>query len=144
MKKLYKIICVITAVIIMSACCVYAREACNLTVNGTPSESAAYCEEDGTVYVPVRTVAEANGYSVLWNEERQTVTTSNKSMIFVIRLGSVLCCQDWTKTIVLDAQPKIINDMTMISVNTAEKFFNVSCECDTYSHEVIVTAKQEG
>ncbi|ARE86275.1 hypothetical protein CLFO_05970 [Clostridium formicaceticum] len=78
--------------------------------------------ENGRTLAPFRTISEALGYAVEWDNTNQSITLQNSEKIICLQIGlneaSVDIFDDGKKaeTILLDVPPKLINGRTFVPV----------------------------
>jgi hypothetical protein len=76
---------------------------------------AAYVNEKGTVMVPIRAIAEALGYDVIWNNEQRSIELGNKGISFKIGEDSYLYLK--TAPIQLGTAPEIKEGSTYVPIS---------------------------
>lgn len=76
---------------------------------------AAYVNEKGTVMVPIRAIAEALGYDVIWNNEQRSVELGNKGISFKIGEDNYLYLK--TAPIQLGTAPEIKEGSTYVPIS---------------------------
>lgn len=96
-----------------------AQAAYQLKVNGESVEGQAY-EKGELVMVPLRSVSEALGFTVVWNEEAQTIDMDNGSVKTTITIGEDLYFKasseavGLTDSLPLGAAPELREDRTYV------------------------------
>ena len=86
--------------------------------------------ENGTTLVPFRTILEALGASVEWNEETKTIICRKNTKSVIMQIGSKKMTVD--KTVHnLDVPPKIINNRTLIPLRAVSQAFDAKIEWDS-------------
>jgi hypothetical protein len=76
---------------------------------------AAYVNEKGTIMVPIRAIAEALGYDVIWNNEQRSVELGNKGISFKIGEDNYLYLK--TAPIQLGTAPEIKEGSTYVPIS---------------------------
>ncbi|AEG60903.1 copper amine oxidase N-terminal domain-containing protein [Desulforamulus ruminis] len=79
---------------------------------------APYVKEDGTVMVPMRTIAEALGFEVTWNSEKQGVLLDNH---ITLTLGQDYYTYLETAPVKLGAAPEVIGGKTFVPLQFFKK-----------------------
>jgi hypothetical protein len=96
--------------------------------------------EDGIVLVPLRGVFESLGATVSWDDETKTVFISYGENSVLLQINNNHIFKN-SETIALDIPAKIINDRTMITLNTVEIALNVSTNWDAQSNTVHIISE---
>lgn len=97
---------------------IYDVSGANIVVNGKKIEApSAYNNESGIIMVPIRSIAEALGYSVSWNGQLHSVMVGNDVSIKIDIDDYII---SGTTSIKLGTPPQIKNDRTFVPLN----FFN--------------------
>lgn len=135
MKRVFAIL---LALCLMCGFSASAEGGASIFLRGTEMEFRADTDRTGTVYIPVREVAEQLGYKVTWNEARGTVTLMGDAGNFLIHSGSEIACKNQAQTIVLGSLVKHINAKTMMTPTAFQKMLGISCTFDEYANAVIV------
>ncbi len=93
--------------------------------------------EKGTTLVPFRAILEELGASVEWNEKNRTITCRKKSIKVIMKIGSKEMLVN-SKKVILDVEPKIINNRTLIPLRAVSQAFDAEVEWnpDTYTAEI--------
>jgi len=141
MKKLLGLI--LTVCMILSVCVVpaYADSTIKITVDGKYVDCAAYGQEpvaiNGTTLVPLRSVFEALGATVLWDGNTQSVVSTRHNDIIVLTLNSKqMIVNDEVKTLSVPAQS--MNERTMVPVRAIAEAFGCEVKWDGATSTVIV------
>lgn len=135
MKRIFAILLVLC---LMCGYMASAENNASISVRGALMNFHADTDRTGTVYIPVREVAEQLGYKVTWNAERGTVTLMGDAGNFLIHSGSEIACKNQAQTIVLGSLVKHINAKTMMTPSAFQKMLGISCTFDEYVNTVIV------
>lgn len=96
-----------------------------IALNGKELADVKLLPKYGTLYVPLRAVAEALGYTVTWNEAAQTATVYNGPRSAVCTIGSY----DYGKQrmrVKLQYTPELIDGVTMVPVEMLEYVMDYS------------------
>ncbi len=93
--------------------------------------------EKGTTLVPFRAILEELGASVEWNEKNRTIICRKKNITVIMKIGSKEMSVN-SKKVILDVEPKIINNRTLIPLRAVSQAFNaeVKWNPDTYTAEI--------
>ncbi len=98
-----------------------------IAMNGKELADVKLIEKNNTLYVPLRKVAEALGYTVTWNNDAQTAAVYNGARSAVCTIGS----EDYGKQkmrIKLQYVPELIDGVTMVPVEMLEHVLDYSCK----------------
>lgn len=124
MKK--SIFCLILILLLCCSVPVFASEAIKIFINGielkTPVNSV---NENGTTLVPMRSIFEALGMTVEWDNETQTVVGENDKVAIRLSIGNKAAYVNGVEKELLSA-PQIINGSTMVPI----RFVSESTGCE--------------
>ncbi|MGM9551225.1 MAG: leucine-rich repeat protein [Clostridia bacterium] len=128
---------------------VYNYSPISVTINGETVDFSTYGKEpvikNDRTLVPLRSIFEALGTEVYWNEETRTVTAVTNDNKIVLTIGSDRILVNGEEK-VLDAVPEIINDRTMIPLRAVSEAFGCSVHWndDTQTVEIIEHNEAQG
>lgn len=88
--------------------------------------------------VPLRTIFEALGASVDWNEETRTVTSSKGSAYVSLTVDSADMSVNGT-SVALDAPACVIDGRTLVPIRAVSEAYNTSVDWDAASRTVYIT-----
>lgn len=86
---------------------------------------------DGRTLVPLRTISEALGATVNWNNETQTVTIKRNETAVLMSIGQNIFYKN-NEPISLDVAPIIKNDRTLVPIRAIAEAFNCVVVWDDY------------
>lgn len=92
--------------------------------------------------VPARTVFEAMGAKVKWDEETQTVTVKKKKKSISMIIGGEIINQDG-QVIDSEAAPVVLNDRTLVPIRLIAEFLGAQVEWDENANSVYITEKEK-
>ena len=94
----------------------------------------------GSVFVPIRDIAEYLGYEIIWNAETSAVTISGEGKALVLMEGRTDALTD-EGCIFLPGEPLIIHDKMMVPIRIVMEFFGyyVSWESDLSGEYVVIS-----
>ncbi len=96
----------------------------DIVVNNKKIEApSAYANDQGTVMVPLRAIAEALGYDVTWNGDIQSVTVGNG---ISLTIGKDNYIYMKTAPIQLGTAPTVINEKTFVPLSFFQEVARVS------------------
>lgn len=90
---------------------------------------------DGRTLVPMRTIFEALGATVEWDEKTQTITATGKDIAIKMQIGSNILSKNGQST-QLDVSPQLIDGRTMVPVRAVSDCFNVLVDWNGYTQTV--------
>ena len=93
--------------------------------------------ENGRVLVPLRTIFEALGADVEWNDSTQTVTAAKDNITVTLTIGSDTLIKNGTN-IKLDVPAKIIGGRTMVPARAVSESFGAEVGWDQNSQTVTI------
>lgn len=88
--------------------------------------------------VPLRTIFEALGASVDWNEETRTVTSAKNSTYVSLTVDSADMSVNGT-SVALDAPACVIDGRTLVPIRAISEAYNTSVDWDASSRTVYIT-----
>lgn len=101
-------------------------------------ESASAVVVDGTTLVPARSISEALGATVTWDESSQTVECVSDTVTVTMKIGN--CIARVNDTIhILNVPPQIIGGKTMIPARFIAEAFGASVNWDPYTKSVRIS-----
>ena len=80
-------------------------------------------------FVPIRSIIDAFGGDVVWEESSQTVTLTMNSDVITLKIGSNIAYLNGEKE-TLDVSPVIINERTMLPIRFIAEGFNLGVAWD--------------
>lgn len=83
--------------------------------------------------VPARTIFEAMGAKVKWDEETQTVTVKKKKKSISMTIGGQITNQDG-EVINTETVPVVLNDRTLVPVKLISEFLGAQVEWKKYKY----------
>lgn len=95
---------------------------------------------DGRVLVPVRTILEAMGATVLWNGDTKTVTSKLNSTTVIITIDSCEMRVNGEKK-VIDVPAKIIDGRTLVPARAVTESFGANVLWDAHNTSVKIFTK---
>lgn len=142
MKKLLGIILTVCMICSAFTTPAFADSAIKVTIDGKLVDCAAYGQEplaiDGRTMVPLRSVFEALGATVLWDGETQSVLSTRGDDMIVLKLNSAdMIVNDEVKK--LDVPAQSMNERTMVPVRAIAEAFGCDVKWDGATMTVIVT-----
>lgn len=84
-----------------------------------------FIDENGRTQIPVRSVAEALGCKVEWDEQTRTVTLTKNNTVVVITIDNAVM-QIGAEAVTMDTTAQIINDSTYIPVRFVGEAFGMT------------------
>ncbi|MDU5418437.1 copper amine oxidase N-terminal domain-containing protein [Peptoniphilus harei] len=144
MKKLSKLLLLISVFILGISVSVFAKEDLYLVVDGQKVETDAACfiEKDRTL-VPIRFISEALGSKVYWDNEAKKVTItsqdeSQKIDLFINSVNAKINENNEIKDVTLDVPAKIVNSRTFVPVRFISETLGVEVNWDNDNKVVII------
>ena len=144
MKKLSKLLLLISVFILGISVSVLAKEDLYLVVDGQKVETDAACfiEKDRTL-VPIRFISEALGSKVYWDNEAKNVTItsqdeSQKIDLFINSVNAKINENNEIKDVTLDVPAKIVNSRTFVPVRFISETLGVEVNWDNDNKVVII------
>lgn len=144
MKKLSKLLLLISVFILGISVSVLAKEDLYLVVDGQKVETDAACfiEKDITL-VPIRFISEALGSKVYWDNEAKKVTItsqdeSQKIDLFINSVNAKINENNEIKDVTLDVPAKIVNSRTFVPVRFISETLGVEVNWDNDNKVVII------
>lgn len=92
--------------------------------------------------VPARTIFEAMGAKVKWDEETQTVTVKKKKKSISMTIGGQITNQDG-EVINTETVPVVLNDRTLVPVKLISEFLGAQVEWNENTNTVYITEKEK-
>ena len=92
--------------------------------------------------VPARTIFEAMGAKVKWDEEIQTVTVKKKKKSISMTIGGQITNQDG-EVINTETVPVVLNDRTLVPVRLISEFLGAQVEWNENTNTIYITEKEE-
>lgn len=89
-------------------------------------EGTAPLIRDSRTLLPVRAVVEAMGGSVGWDGSSQTVSMKKDGKTLSMKIGSRIVTDSRGSTMVIDCEPQIINNRTMLPIRFVAEYFGAS------------------
>lgn len=123
--------------LLLLLCCTVPALAKEVTVqlDGTPlpSRHAPVIEND-RVLVPMRDIMEPLGYEVVWNETDRSIVAKDADTTVYLTINNAYATVNDTQ-VVLDAAPRIIDDITMVPLRFLADYSgaSVTWNPDTYT-----------
>lgn len=154
MKKILSL--VLTVCMLLSVCAMPAmaqeavamsqmqtKDIITITVDGKAVDCAAYGQlpviVEGRTLVPLRSVFEALGATVEWNNELRSVTSVKGDVTITLAVDSKdMVVNGEVK--VLDVPAQIMNDRTMVPVRAVAEAFGAKVEWNNDTRTVVITA----
>ena len=114
-----------------------------VTLNGKPLDFDVMPQIiDNRTMVPMRTIFEAMGATVDWDENTQTITAMKGSTKVVMQIQkSDMKVND--QTILLDAFPQIINSRTFVPIRAVAESFDAKVLWDSEKQAVAITTSDQ-
>lgn len=149
MKKLSKLLVLISVLILGISVNVFAKEDLYLVVDGKKVETDAACfiEKDRTL-VPIRFISEALGSKVDWDKDSKKVTitskdNSQKIELIIDSVNANITEQNEKKEATLDVPAKIVNSRTFVPVRFISEALGVEVNWDNENKVVIIGDKSK-
>jgi len=109
----------------------FANVCTQLMVNGTFTHDASVFEENGVIYLPLRTIAEKTGRTVTWNGQNGSINVIGKNLHIELFANSKNATVN-QKVVSLEAPPKVIDGHSFVPLSFVKSHFNVDCEVHTF------------
>ena len=87
--------------------------------------------------VPLRTIFEALGAEMSWNDERQQVTARREEITVELTIGEEKMLKN-DEVIQLDVPAKLVKDRTLIPIRAAAEAFGAKVEWNEGTQTVII------
>lgn len=149
LKKNYKIICIMSLVLIISIFSGCNGEAANideikLIVNGKDITSIAKpVIKNGRTLVPLRFITEEIGGEVIWNnEKREVLIKKNDRNISLIIDKKIIQYDNKKAAMVSDIAPIIIDSRTFVPLRLVGNLLNIDVSWDNNTRKVIVDSNK--
>lgn len=118
-----------------------------MTVNGTemeidPGRGTVPVVQNGRTLVPIRSIIEAMGGSVAWDEETQTVFLAYNGDIITLAIGNTTAYLNETANS-LDTPPVQINNRTMLPIRFIAESYQFGVEWDADNAVIAITKTAE-
>ena len=94
-------------------------------------------KENDRVLVPLRTIFEALGAEMSWNDERQQVTARREEITVELTIGEEKMLKN-DEVIQLDVPAKLVKDRTLIPIRAAAEAFGAKVEWNEGTQTVII------
>lgn len=94
---------------------------------------------DDRVYVPLRSIFEALGATVDWNDELKVVTCHKAEKTIILKIDDLIMTLN-NKKVLMDVAPIIFKDRTMVPVRFVAQGLGAKVEWDNTSEIVRITA----
>ncbi|MBL0388599.1 N-acetylmuramoyl-L-alanine amidase [Tumebacillus sp. ITR2] len=94
-------------------------------------------------FVPMRGIFETLGAKVLWDGTTETVTATRDGSTVSLKLNSTTAYRNG-QPYTLDAEPRLIDDRTMVPVRFVAESLGVDVVWDSESQRVLITTKEQG
>ncbi len=153
MKKILSVILAVTMIISICAMPALAQETAAMTqimtkdiitikVDGTYVDCSVYGQlpviVEGRTLVPLRSVFEALGATVEWNNDERSVTSVKGDVAISLAVDSVeMVVNGQVKT--LDVPAQIMNERTMVPVRAVAEAFGCEVSWDNDTRTVVIT-----
>ena len=126
---------------IFSLPCVYSQERINILYDGSPLQSEQEpLIKNGRTLVPVRTVCEALGLGVSWDEANNAIKISDEFNLVIIVIGyNYISVND--NMVAIDAPAEIVNGYTLIPIRAVIEPFGASLSWDESSSTINIYSK---
>ncbi len=153
MKKLVSLVLALCMVLSLCAVSVSANEAVaasqmqtkdiiTIMVDGKYVDCASYGQTpvivEGRTLVPLRSVFEALGATVEWNNEQRAAISEKGDLVVVVAIDSKEMMVDGTPK-AIDVPAQIMNGRTMVPVRAVAEAFGCKVEWDNNTRTVIIT-----
>ena len=136
MKKLSKLLVLISVLILGISVNVFAKEDLYLVVDGkkVKTDAACFIEKDRTL-VPIRFISEALGSKVDWDKDSKKVTitskdNSQKIELIIDSVNANITEKNEKKEATLDVPAKIVNSRTFVPVRFISEALGVEVNWD--------------
>lgn len=93
--------------------------------------------ESGRTLVPMRTIFEAMGATIVWDEVTQSVFAKKGNVNFKLQIGNNIAYKNDTE-ITLDVAPVILNGRTLVPVRFVAESLNAKVDWDDKNSSVII------
>lgn len=111
------------------------------TVEKSELDAAAYIENDITM-IPLRFVSEKLGATVTWNGEEKEVICEKDGKKVGLKIGDVNAyktTENGTETVVLPAEPIILNDLTLVPLRFVSEGLGADVEYVATTKQVLIS-----
>lgn len=149
MKKLSKLLVLISVLILGISVNVFAKEDLYLVVDGkkVKTDAACFIEKDRTL-VPIRFISEALGSKVDWDKDSKKVTitskdNSQKIELIIDSVNANITEKNEKKEATLDVPAKIVNSRTFVPVRFISEALGVEVNWDNENKVVIIGDKSK-
>ena len=93
--------------------------------------------ENDRVLVPMRDIMEPLGYEVIWNEKDRSITAKDADTTMYLTINNAYATVNNTQ-VVLDAAPRIIDDVTMVPLRFMADYSGASVSWDQNAYTVSI------
>lgn len=140
LRKVISVACVIMLCVSLTVSPVFAEGDIKVLLDGRELsfDVPARIVNDRTM-VPVRTIFEALGASVDWEESLKFITASKDGTDILLQIGNNKIYKNKT-TVAIDVPPQIINERTLVPARVVAESFNCKVDWDKSSRSVIITS----
>ncbi|MCL2392176.1 MAG: copper amine oxidase N-terminal domain-containing protein [Oscillospiraceae bacterium] len=98
---------------------------------------------DGRVLVPLRTIFEALGADVNWNEATRTITATRDDTTVVLTIGNTTATVNG-QSITLDVPPQVIDGRTLVPLRFVAESFGVTVDWNGETRTVTISSLPTG
>lgn len=140
-----KTICMTIAIIILGTTFAFAESEIKVLLNGNQLNFDVQPQLiDNRTMVPMRTIFEALGSNVSWDEESQIIIAGYQSSIIMLKIDSTVMVAENLSTnqenkITLDVPPQVINGKTLVPVRAISESLGAKVEWDDETQTIIIT-----
>lgn len=146
MKKTISLFIILALMLTMITTSAFAAEkGVSVTVNGQKIEFLqAPINDNGTTFVPIRSILEALGQNVTWDQGSMTATAEDKAIGLVTKINTKSTIVETTqngveRTYVMPTMPKLVNGTTLVPVRAVSEIFTKNVGWDQKTSTVIIT-----
>ena len=137
-----KLLAIVLALIIAAAFLTHAVQASGeirVVVDGIPMRTdVSPINVEGRVLVPLRSIFEALGAEVTWNQSTQTATAVKDNITVTIKIGDSFLMRNGQR-IPLDVPAQLVNNRTLIPARAVAEAFGATVNWDASTRTVIIT-----
>ncbi|WFD08669.1 stalk domain-containing protein [Tepidibacter hydrothermalis] len=137
-----KILLISICVMLLFTGVIYAKDISEISLNGEvmtfPVEPI---NEKGTTLVPIRSIFEALGATVVWNSEDKSVSAIKGNINVWLQLDSSIAKIN-DEEITLAVAPRVVNGTTLVPIRFVTETFGGNVEWDAENKRIIITTSE--
>ncbi|WP_099192085.1 peptidoglycan DD-metalloendopeptidase family protein [Tepidibacter mesophilus] len=137
-----KILLISVCVVLLFTGVIYAKDINEISLNGEVMTFLVEpINEKGTTLVPMRTIFEALGATVVWNSENKSVSAIKDNINVWLQLDSRIAKIN-NEEITLAVAPKVVNGTTLFPIKFVTETFAGNIEWDAENKRIIITTSE--